>query len=235
VAEKFRVNEVFYSLQGEGVRVGTANVFVRFTGCNMACDVAEGPNSPGGFACDTEFESGRWVTLDELAEWCVEAMVTANCPVAGMTGGYRQTGCYKEPWIVLSGGEPALQVDKDFCNFWHARGVRLAIETNGTVELPQDGAPPSLGTYHMYIDWITVSPKVAEHALKQKHADEVKYVRGYGQALPRPACQAFYKLISPAFDGFIVHPKTLQWCIRMVQENPGWRLSPQYHKLLNVR
>ena len=74
--------------------------------------------------------------------------------------------------MILTGGEPALQVDRDLIDSLHEAGYKLAIETNGSVELPAG------------IDWITVSPKVAEHAIRQRRAHEVKYVRGYGQGVP---------------------------------------------------
>ncbi len=105
----------------------------------------------------------------------------------------------------------------------HTAGFKLAIETNGSRELPPG------------IDWITVSPKVAEHAVRQRVADEVKYVRGYGQALPKTVIQAKHYLISPAFDGTTVEPKTLRWCIDLVKSDPRWRLSLQLHKVLSIR
>lgn len=201
----YRVNEVFYSLQGEGMRTGTANVFVRFTGCNLRCAVEPGDKSPGGFDCDTEFASGRSVTLAELDEW-IEQVGGAACP-----------------WLVLTGGEPGLQVDAELIAHFHSRGKSLAIETNGSVELP-----PGL-------DWIAVSPKVAEHAIRQRLAHEVKYVRGFGQAIPQTCVQADHRLISPAFNGLELDRGALAWCIQLVKENPDWRLSVQAHKGLGVR
>jgi len=195
----YLVNEIFYSLQGEGVRAGTANLFLRFARCNLACTVES-----HGFDCDTEFESGRRLTLAEIA-----AELRSLAPACG--------------WVILTGGEPALQVDRELIDGLHAAGYRLAIETNGSRELPPE------------IDWITVSPKVAEHALRQRTAHEVKYVRGYGQAIPATVVQAEHYLISPAFDGDAVDPRALDWCIRLVRENPGWRLSLQQHKLWRVR
>src|SRR5262245_35338828 len=94
---KYRINEVFYSLQGEGVRAGTANVFVRFTGCNLRCAMEPGDRSPGGFDCDTEFVSGRAVTLEELDDWIGVATRGVACA-----------------WLILTGGEPALQADREF-------------------------------------------------------------------------------------------------------------------------
>jgi 7-carboxy-7-deazaguanine synthase len=197
--DRYLVNEIFYSLQGEGVRAGTPNFFVRLAKCNLACKV-----ETHGFDCDTEFESGRWMTLLEIVEELRQ--LSEKCD-----------------WIVLTGGEPALQVDREMIDALHAAGYKLAIETNGSIELPAG------------IDWITVSPKVAEHAVRQKKAQEVKYVRGYGQAVPRTVVEAEHYLISPAFEGEQLDPRTLDWCIRLCRENPPWRLSVQQHKAWKVR
>jgi 7-carboxy-7-deazaguanine synthase len=197
--ERYLVNEIFYSLQGEGVRAGTPNLFLRLSRCNLACKV-----ETHGFDCDTEFESGRWMTLEEiLAEF---RQLSTSCD-----------------WVILTGGEPALQVDRELIDAFHGAGLKLAIETNGSFPV-LDG-----------IDWITVSPKVAEHAIRQRRANEVKYVRGHGQAIPRTVVEAEHYLISPAFDGAEVDPRTLDWCIRLCRENPPWRLSVQQHKLWKVR
>jgi 7-carboxy-7-deazaguanine synthase len=197
--DRYLVNEIFYSLQGEGVRAGAPSFFLRLAKCNLACKV-----ETHGFDCDTEFESGRWMTpaeiLDELRQ------LSGSCE-----------------WVVLTGGEPALQVDSEMIDALHAAGYKLAVETNGSMELPEG------------IDWITVSPKVAEHAIRQRKADEVKYVRGYGQAIPRTVVAAEHYLISPAFEGDRLDPRTLDWCIRLCKENPPWRLSVQQHKAWKVR
>lgn len=197
--ERYLVNEIFYSLQGEGVRAGTPNLFLRFARCNLTCRV-----ETHGFDCDTEFESGRRMALPEI----LEEMRTLSAACR---------------WVVLTGGEPGLQVDRELIDTLHAAGYRLAVESNGSVLLPAG------------IDWVTVSPKVAEHALRQRTAQEVKYVRGFGQAIPQTVVEAEHYLISPAFDGPEVDPRTLDWCIRLVRENPPWRLSVQQHKLWQVR
>jgi len=197
--DNYLVNEIFYSLQGEGLRSGTPNLFLRLSRCNLACKV-----ETHGFDCDTEFESGRRLTIPEiLAEF---RQLSEACD-----------------WVILTGGEPALQVDPELIDALHAAGYKLAIETNGSVELPPG------------IDWITVSPKVAEHAVRQRTAHEVKYVRGHGQAIPKTVVQAEHHLISPAFDGPEVDARTMDWCIRLCKENPPWRLSVQQHKLWKVR
>lgn len=199
MAARYLVNEIFYSLQGEGVRAGTPNLFLRLARCNQSCRVES-----HGFDCDTEFESGRWLSGPEIV---AEARrLSSECG-----------------WLVLTGGEPGLQVDAELIDLLHQAGFRLAIETNGSVELPAG------------IDWITVSPKVAEHAIRQRAAHEVKYVRGYGQALPRTVVAAEHYLLSPAFDGEELDRRALDWCIRLCRENPPWRLSVQQHKLWQVR
>jgi organic radical activating enzyme len=197
--ERYRINEVFYSLQGEGVRAGTPNLFLRFSRCNLRCKI-----ETHGFDCDTEFESGRWMTIAEIG-----AELRRLGPGCG--------------WVVLTGGEPALQVDRELIDALHAAGYQIAIETNGTLELPSG------------LDWITVSPKVPEPALRQRQAHEVKYVRAAGQPLPEPVVEAEHYLLSPAFEGARLDPAHLEWCIRLCRENPPWRLSVQQHKGWGVR
>jgi 7-carboxy-7-deazaguanine synthase len=202
---QYVINDIFASPQGEGVRAGTPNLFVRFAGCNLACDVAEGPRSPGGFPCDTEFVSGMPMTAEALAVRCREVAPQLD-------------------WIILTGGEPALQLDLALVATLKAAGYQLAIETNGTVNIDALG-----------LDWVCVSPKVAEHALQQRTADEVKYVRNCGQGIPKTQVQAKHYVISPAFTGDSLDRTTLAWCLKLVMDNPPWRLSLQLHKVLHVR
>jgi len=217
MADRYRVNEVFWSPQGEGIRCGEMSAFVRFQGCNLRCTQEAGPKSPGGFDCDTEFESGRAYSIAELVD-AVDAYSDGAPAKAKRDGdGYR-------PWVVFTGGEPGLQVDAPLVEAFHEAGWRLAIETNGSVDLSG-----------LDLDWITVSPKVAEHAIRQTVADEVKYVRGHGQALPKPRCKARHRLISPAFNGLTVDAKAFDWCLGLIRENPSWRLSVQMHKPWSVR
>jgi organic radical activating enzyme len=195
----YAVNEIFYSLQGEGMRAGEPSLFLRFAGCNLACKV-----ETHGFDCDTEFVSSRKLTAAEIIREL--RALSSRCK-----------------WVILTGGEPGLQVDQELIGALHAEGFQLAVETNGSIKLP-DG-----------IDWITVSPKVAEHAIRQLTAHEVKYVRGYGQALPKTAVTADHYLISPAFSGMELAHRTMEWCTRLVLENPPWRLSVQQHKTWAIR
>lgn len=213
----YTVNEIFWSPQGEGMRAGEMSVFIRFTGCNLRCRVEPGPDSPGGFDCDTEFASGRKMTAEDIV---AEAYNVVGKPREW----FLQRQDDREPWVVFTGGEPALQVDADLVGALHDAGFQCAIETNGSKDVSGLG-----------LDWITVSPKVAEHAVRQLTATEVKYVRGYGQALPKPTCQATYQLVSPAFDGTTLDPRAVAWCIQLIKENPEWRLSMQQHKAWLVR
>ena len=197
--KQYAVNEIFYSLQGEGVRAGTPNLFLRFAGCNLTCK-----QETHGFDCDTEFVSSRKMTIEEIKADLLD--LSRDCK-----------------WVILTGGEPALQIDEELVEGLRGDGYKLAIETNGSVELPHG------------LDWITVSPKVAEHAIRQRTAHEVKYVRGYGQGIPKTVVQAEHYVISPAFNGMDLDRKTLDWCIRLARENPPWRLSLQQHKLWSIR
>ena len=205
MAEKYRINEVFKTIQGEGIRAGTVNVFVRFTGCNLTCRMEPGEKSIGGFDCDTEFASGEWFTKDQLIEWII-----------------REAGDCR--WVIFTGGEPALQIDKELVDGLHNKDFRMAIETNGSIDVSGLG-----------LDWICVSPKVAEHAVRQMTANEIKYVRNYGQAIPKPACIGENLLISPGYDGNQSNPRNMEWCIKLIMDNPAWRMSVQYQKLWKVR
>jgi 7-carboxy-7-deazaguanine synthase len=201
LAKVYRVNEIFFSVQGEGNLMGTPMVFVRFAECNLRCSI-----SNAGFDCDTEFASYRERTASEIVD-----EVTSLNP--------------KKGWILFTGGEPGLQLDDALIQLLRGQGWKLAIETNGTVLLPEG------------LDWICVSPKTAEHTLRQKRAHELKYVRRSGMALPQPSISAEHYLISPAFqaDGSI-RREDLEWCIGLVKQEPEtWRLTLQSHKLLGVR
>lgn len=190
----YRVNDIFFSLQGEGVRSGTTNVFVRLSGCNQQCR-----RETHGFDCDTEFTSGTNLTATEIIQRAQH--LAHNCR-----------------WIIITGGEPALQTDPALIKALHAASYQVAIETNGSIKLPPG------------IDWICVSPKVAEHALRQTSAHEVKYVRRHGQGIPKTKVVADHYLLSPAFNADQPDLESLQWCIQLAIQNPPWRLSVQQHK-----
>ncbi len=191
----YKVNEIFYSIQGEGARAGTANIFIRFANCNLAC----------GF-CDTEFASFKEMDFEAIIQECYK---------------------YDCKNIIFTGGEPLLQLDKLLIDLLKYRGYYLAVETNGSIKPPEG------------LNWITVSPKVAEHVLAQKFADvfvdELKYVRHTGQDIPRPKIQAANYYLSPMFNGNQVDRENLNHCIELIKKNPEWKLTMQYHKIWQIR
>ena len=201
----YSVKEIFYSLQGEGVRAGMPHVFVRFAGCNLDCAKAPGPLSPGGFDCDTDWKNGTSMSLDDILRE-VEATDQGGCG-----------------WILFTGGEPALQLDEPLIQALREREYSIAIETNGTVEL-LDG-----------IDWICCSPKV--QPIRIRYADECRCVLASGQQPPsmKALPPAANYLISPANDGDTLNMENAKWCMNLVLQNPLWRLSMQYHKVLSIR
>lgn len=196
-----KVSEIFYSLQGEGARVGTPTVFIRLSGCKAknACFAL-------GIKCDTEFESGSQKSVDEILAW-----MQKNAPQ-----------CKEITW---TGGEPTDQLSAQHIAFFKAAGYFQAIETSGLNPVP-DG-----------IDFICVSPKVAEHVIKKNFphgVDELRYVRHAGQDVPAPSITAKHYWISPHSDGFSINAENLQHCINLCIRSGKWKLSLQNHKLWNV-
>ena len=221
---KYRVVEIFHALQGEGVRAGTVNTFIRLSGCNLRC-TADGP---AGFDCDTPFIEGEDMTLDEIMS-AMEAAVPH--------------GATLPDWVILTGGEPGLQVDMAMLDYLHAAGLFIAIETNGTYLLPRtrEGLTKSVSDLtrtDFDLDWITVSPKSSEHTIRQRWADEVKYVRNADQSIPVTPVDAAYKVLSPAFaamsvDGrYPIDAAAVRRCVQLCDEHPEWRMSLQVHKLI---
>lgn len=206
--KRYAIKECFYTLQGEGVRAGTSAVFLRFAGCNLDCR-----KQTHGFDCDTDFAGGERLTADQIVERVADTD-KHNCS-----------------WIVLTGGEPALQVDEALIASLKRARLKLAIETNGTIALP-----PGL-------DWTCVSPKVPDEQLAQRSADEVKFVLRHGDPLPQTTVEARHYLLSPAFevasktdpsDPGPLPSENLRWCMSLCRDNPPWRLSLQQHKVWRI-
>lgn len=197
----YTVQEMFYSLQGEGARAGSANVFVRFAGCNLTCR-----KSVEGFDCDTDFSGGLKMTGPEILARA------------------RELAPKGEGAVIFTGGEPTLQLDAELVSLFRNADFYAAIETNGLREVPSN------------IDWISCSPKTAEHTLFEQGVTELRYVRSANQPLPRPRLSARHWFLSPAFsDDEREFRANLAWCIKLCKENPTWRLSVQQHKLWGVR
>lgn len=195
-----KISEIFYSVQGEGSRAGSANVFIRTQGCKTkhAC-------AAYGVACDTEFESGREYTIEQL-----------EIEIA-------KYGCKN---IIWTGGEPLDQLTEGVVDFFKIKGYYQSLETSG-LKAPVKG-----------LDYICVSPKVAEHVVEKNfkgfRVHEMRYVRHKGQDIPNPAIQADHYYVSPHSDGWTINAENLKHCIDLVKKNPIWRLSVQQHKLWNV-
>ncbi len=208
----YAVKEMFLTLQGEGVRAGRRAVFLRFAGCNLwSGREADRAKAVCKF-CDTDFVGtdgdggGRFADADELAGRAVEFW------------GEGDEGRY----IVLTGGEPMLQVDQPLVDALHGHGFEVAIETNGT--LPVNPA----------IDWVCVSPK-AGSTVVQRSGNELKLV------WPQPGSDAD-AMEGWAFDHHLVQPlddaageANVRAAIDFVMQRPRWRLSLQNHKHLGLR
>ena len=208
----YAVKEIFLTLQGEGAHAGRAAVFCRFSGCNLWSGREEDRAAAVCRFCDTDFVGmdgtlgGRYATADKLAD-------TVAAQWAGTKG---------NRYVVLTGGEPLLQVDKAFIDALHARGFEIGIETNGTIA-PPDG-----------IDWLCVSPKAAANLLVRK-GHELKLV--YPQVENDPADfagLAFERFSLQPMDGPDVADNTAR-AIAYCLQHPQWRLSVQTHKTLGIR
>ena len=202
-----KVNEIFYSLQGEGCRTGCASVFVRLSGCNLRCPF-----------CDTAHERFSEMTEDEIvAEVCR----------------------FPAEFVVLTGGEPTLTLTKQLLEKLRSAGKKIQIETNGTIDLPDD--------ILAMIDHITCSPKDA--AVKLRRIDEIKLLyhsptyppsydederirfyagfgTGTGATLALQPCDTGNDTLNRAVTAS---------AITYILAHPQWRLSLQTHKILNVR
>ncbi len=206
----YAVKEIFYTLQGEGANAGRAAVFCRFAGCNLWSGREEDRAKADCQFCDTDFVGvdgdggGKFATADELAAACAKA--------AGDAGA---------DFVVLTGGEPMLQVDQELIDALHARGFQIAVETNGTLPVPRA------------IDWICVSPKAGTD-LQQCSGDELKLVFPQPDLDPeRVAGLAFTHRYLQPMDGPDVKANTDR-AVAYCKAHPGWRLSLQTHKLLGI-
>ncbi|MGN0220688.1 MAG: 7-carboxy-7-deazaguanine synthase QueE [Prevotella sp.] len=190
-----RVNEIFYSLQGEGFYTGRAAVFVRFSGCNLRCPF-----------CDTSFEDYREMDSEEILQVI------------------RQ---YPARFVVLTGGEPALQVDEEFTACLHRQGYEIAMETNGTRAVPRG------------IDWLTVSPKISYctgAALAVDRCNELKCL--FDGVAPVSTCGiiADHYYLQPCDVGDVQRNRLImQQCVEYVCRHPRWRLSLQTHKMAGFK
>ena len=207
----YAIKEIFHTLQGEGLMAGRAAVFCRFTGCNLWSGREEDRAKAACDFCDTDFVGtdggggGRFATAASLA-----------AAVAAAWRGERE-----RRFVVLTGGEPLLQVDEALTAALHDEGFTIAVETNGTQPLPAG------------LDWVCVSPK-GTGTLVVTRGDELKLV--HPQLGVDPA-----RYLELAFDSFLLQPMdgpraraSLDACIAYCLANPRWRLSLQTHKLMGI-
>ena len=192
-----KVNEIFYSLQGEGYHSGTPAVFVRFSGCNLRCPF-----------CDTQHEEGIEMSEAEI----VEAVKT-----------------YPASLVVVTGGEPAMQLTEGLVDALHAAGKYVSVETNGTLPLPKN------------VDWITLSPKDSwvgsQAAPVLSHADELKLLfDGTHKPSLYSHIAVAHRFLQPCDMGNDArNAEIMQATVDFVKKNPAWRLSLQIHKILKIR
>lgn len=230
----YKVNEIFYTLQGEGAHSGIPAVFIRFSGCNLHCPW-----------CDTDFAG--------YTEMSAEAIVAEALDLYDVPNERRKM-------VVLTGGEPSLQVDKPLIEALHDAGFYICIETNGTRPLP-DG-----------IDWITCSPKIeayprpslkggekkksfpsgedlreARLALRRVNEVKVVYTGDYDPEIWRNQLEAEHWMLQPLrFTGeWLIEHAIDEWeddrndnlddTVRYILSHPFWRLSVQLHKIVGLR
>ncbi len=208
----YSVKEIFYTLQGEGLRAGRPAVFCRFAGCNLWTGREEDREAATCKFCDTDFVGtdgtlgNKFINAQSLAE-----VINQQWPVGKA-----------HKYVVLTGGEPLLQVDEQLIAALHGFDFEIAVETNGTVKAP-DG-----------IDWICVSPKAGAEWV-QKSGHELKLVYPQPGLLPETIpLRGFEFFLLQPMDGLFKKQNTLK-AIQYCQANPEWRLSVQTHKILEIR
>jgi 7-carboxy-7-deazaguanine synthase (Cx14CxxC type) len=209
----YQIKEIFYTLQGEGSNAGRPAVFCRFAGCNLWSGREQDRATAVCRFCDTDFVGtdgtlgGKFRNADTLAD-----QIQAQWPA----------GDSAHRFVVMTGGEPLLQVDVALIAALHARGFQIAVETNGTI-----AAPPG-------IDWICVSPKAGAPWI-QREGHELKVV------WPQPAldwteleaANFAYRYLQPMDN--LQRLRNTQTCIQICLERPVWRLSIQTHKITGIR
>ena len=208
----YSVKEIYYTIQCEGFHTGRSAVFLRFAGCNLWSGLEKDRSDAICNFCDTDFVGtngpggGKFDSAEELAKEAFSLW---------------PQGSSSNPYVVCTGGEPLLQIDKKFIEEFHKLGFEIGVETNGTIIQPSG------------IDWICVSPKIGSNLILRK-GNELKLV--YPQLEGAP--EQFENL---DFEHFSLQPmdgpnhgkntdKTLSYC----RQHPHWRLSLQTHKFLGI-
>ena len=208
----YAVKEIFLTLQGEGVHTGRRAVFLRFAGCNLWNGLESGRAAAICQFCDTDFVGTDGEGGGKFASAALLADTVAAC------WGNAQGG---SPYVVITGGEPLLQLDAPLIDALHARGFEIGVETNGTIAAPAG------------IDWLCVSPKAGSETV-QRSGNELKLI------WPQPgsdwrAMESWdfqHHLIQPMDSPHLAANRAAS--IAFILENPRWRLSTQTHKVLGI-
>lgn len=208
----YAVKEMFLTLQGEGVNAGARAVFVRFAGCNLWSGREQDRATAICKFCDTQFVGtdglggGKFGDADALAD-----------AVAGFWGDGPE-----RRFVVLTGGEPMLQVDDALVDALHARGFRIAIESNGTLPV------------HSGIDWVCISPKAGSEVVHRR-GDELKLVwpQAGTDVAELERWDFTHLLVQPMDDADAA--ANVQAAVDFALSNPRWRLTLQAHKALGLR
>lgn len=180
----YRVNEIFYSLQGEGFFTGTPAVFLRLSGCNLRCSF-----------CDTDHFASEELTAAEIVA---------------------KAAAHPARHIVVTGGEPTLQLDDELVSLLHDMGFFIQIETNGTHPVPEG------------VDWITCSPKPDSEPVLER-VDELKIVyQGQDVDAIASSFNASHYFLQPCSG------ENIELTVDYILSHPYWRLSLQTHKLINI-
>jgi 7-carboxy-7-deazaguanine synthase len=206
----YKVKEIYFTIQGEGFHTGRAAVFCRLSGCNLWSGLEKDRDKAICKFCDTDFwgidgKNGGKYTAQALATMIVETWPSQET----------------KPFVVITGGEPALQVDDELIATFHAQNIEIAIETNGTLSLPAE------------IDWICVSPKAATNiVLTSGHELKLVYpqLENHPSQYEHLAFDHFY--LQPLDDNH--HVDNIKACVSFVHANPKWKLSLQTHKILGI-
>ena len=213
---KYKIKEIYYTLQGEGAHTGRAAIFCRFTGCNLWSGREEDRSKAICQFCDTDFwgmdgAHGGKYTAKTLAQKIASLWPKDD----------KQQAHSAKRFVVCTGGEPLLQLDEKLIAAFHEQSFEVAIETNGTIEVPKT------------VDWICVSPK-AGAALIVKKGNELKLV--FPQINTDPTMYAHLD-----FDHFFLQPmddvrqkENIKICLDYCLTHPQWRLSLQTHKILDI-
>jgi len=209
----YAIKEIFYTLQGEGFHAGRPAVFLRFSGCNLWSGLEKDRETAICKFCDTDF----WGTDGSLGGK-YSALELAKT-VSGLWPDKTYQG---SKFVVCTGGEPMLQMDEELISQLHSHGFEIAIETNGTLPVPES------------MDWICVSPKQGSEIIQQT-GNELKLVHPQNGYSP----EDFQHW---AFDHFYLQPmdgplldKNTELCLDYCMKNPFWKLSVQTHKVLGIR